>query len=83
MKKRLAEEVDRRMLLERASAEKAKWVAAINATFDHIEGGEKGETQKRKEKHKRKRKRRKKRGGGGIQKKEKKKKGVFLLRIHS
>ena len=36
--KRLAEEVDRRMLLERASAEKAKWVAAINATFDHIGG---------------------------------------------
>lgn len=36
---KLAEEVNRRMLVERASAEREKWVAAINTTFDHIGGG--------------------------------------------
>ncbi|RVW41797.1 ATPase family AAA domain-containing protein 3 [Vitis vinifera] len=33
---KLAEDVNRRMLVERASAEREKWVAAINTTFDHI-----------------------------------------------
>ncbi|KAF8379010.1 hypothetical protein HHK36_028437 [Tetracentron sinense] len=36
---KLAEEVNRRMLVERAGAERDKWVAAINTTFDHIGGG--------------------------------------------
>ncbi|CAK9172460.1 unnamed protein product [Ilex paraguariensis] len=36
---KLAEEVNRRMLVERANAEREKWVAAINTTFDHIGGG--------------------------------------------
>uniref|UniRef100_A0A5B7APF1 Putative ATPase family AAA domain-containing protein 3-B n=1 Tax=Davidia involucrata TaxID=16924 RepID=A0A5B7APF1_DAVIN len=36
---KLAEEVNRRMLVERASAEREKWVAAINTAFDHIGGG--------------------------------------------
>ncbi|GLT29263.1 hypothetical protein SLA2020_041400 [Shorea laevis] len=36
---KLAEEVNRRMLLDRANAEREKWVAAINSTFDHIGGG--------------------------------------------
>ncbi|KAJ8631954.1 hypothetical protein MRB53_025290 [Persea americana] len=36
---KLAEEVNRRMLVERASAEREKWVAAINTTFEHIGGG--------------------------------------------
>ncbi|XP_059624945.1 uncharacterized protein LOC132268180 [Cornus florida] len=36
---KLAEEVNKRMLVERASAEREKWVAAINTTFDHIGGG--------------------------------------------
>ncbi|KAK1392115.1 AAA domain-containing protein [Heracleum sosnowskyi] len=36
---KLAEDVNRRMLVERASAEREKWVAAINTTFDHIGGG--------------------------------------------
>lgn len=35
---KLAEDVNRRMLVERASAEREKWVAAINTTFDHIGG---------------------------------------------
>ncbi|CAA0813105.1 AAA-type ATPase family protein [Striga hermonthica] len=35
----LAEEVNKRMLVERANAEREKWVAAINTTFDHIGGG--------------------------------------------
>ncbi|GLT87237.1 hypothetical protein SLE2022_053310 [Rubroshorea leprosula] len=36
---KLAEEVNRRMLVDRANAEREKWVAAINSTFDHIGGG--------------------------------------------
>jgi ATPase family AAA domain-containing protein 3A/B len=36
---KLAEEVNKRMLVERANAETQKWVAAINTTFDHIGGG--------------------------------------------
>ncbi|GAB4858176.1 hypothetical protein Ancab_009573 [Ancistrocladus abbreviatus] len=36
---KLAEEVNRRMLVERANSEREKWVAAINTTFDHIGGG--------------------------------------------
>ena len=35
---KLAEDVNRRMLVERANAEREKWVAAINTTFDHIGG---------------------------------------------
>ena len=35
---RLAEDVNRRMLVDRANAEREKWVAAINTTFDHIGG---------------------------------------------
>ncbi|TKY71114.1 ATPase family AAA domain-containing protein 3-B [Spatholobus suberectus] len=36
---RLAEEVNRRMLVDRANAEREKWIAAINTTFEHIGGG--------------------------------------------
>ncbi|EPS59773.1 hypothetical protein M569_15031 [Genlisea aurea] len=36
---KLAEDVNRRMLVERANAEREKWVAAINTTFEHIGGG--------------------------------------------
>ncbi|XP_031248515.1 ATPase family AAA domain-containing protein 3-B-like [Pistacia vera] len=36
---KLTEEVNRRMLVDRANAEREKWVAAINTTFDHIGGG--------------------------------------------
>lgn len=36
---KLAEEVNRRMLVERANAEREKWVSAINTTFEHIGGG--------------------------------------------
>ncbi|GER50525.1 AAA-type ATPase family protein [Striga asiatica] len=36
---KLAEDVNRRMLIERANAEREKWVAAINTTFDQIGGG--------------------------------------------
>ncbi|GLJ12266.1 hypothetical protein SUGI_0187750 [Cryptomeria japonica] len=36
---KLAEDVNKRMLLERANAEREKWLAAINTTFDHIGGG--------------------------------------------
>ncbi|KAE9464662.1 hypothetical protein C3L33_03465, partial [Rhododendron williamsianum] len=36
---KLGEEVNRRMLVERANAEREKWLAAINTTFDHIGGG--------------------------------------------
>ncbi|PKA59994.1 26S protease regulatory subunit 6A like [Apostasia shenzhenica] len=36
---KLSEEVNRRMLVERANAEREKWVSAINATFEHIGGG--------------------------------------------
>lgn len=35
---KLAEEVNKRMLVERAKAEQEKWVAAINTAFDHIGG---------------------------------------------
>lgn len=35
---KLAEDVNRRMLIDRANKEREKWVAAINATFDHIGG---------------------------------------------
>ncbi|XP_052198609.1 uncharacterized protein LOC127805842 [Diospyros lotus] len=36
---KLSEEVNRRMLVERANVEREKWVAAINTTFDHIGSG--------------------------------------------
>ncbi|XP_031094767.1 ATPase family AAA domain-containing protein 3 [Ipomoea triloba] len=36
---KLAEDVNRRMLLERANAEREKWISAINTTFEHIGGG--------------------------------------------
>ncbi|KAL3653795.1 hypothetical protein CASFOL_003476 [Castilleja foliolosa] len=36
---KLAEEVNKRLLVERVNAEREKWVAAINTTFDHIGGG--------------------------------------------
>ncbi|XP_047327708.1 ATPase family AAA domain-containing protein 3-like [Impatiens glandulifera] len=36
---KLAEEINKRMLVERANAETEKWVAAINTMFDHIGGG--------------------------------------------
>ncbi|CAF1941222.1 BnaCnng06190D [Brassica napus] len=36
---RLAEDVNRRMLVDRANAEREKWVATINTTFEHIGGG--------------------------------------------
>lgn len=34
----LSEEINKRMVIERARAEREKWVAAINTTFDHIGG---------------------------------------------
>lgn len=39
LEKKLSEEVDRRMFLEKANAEREKWVQAINITFEHIGGG--------------------------------------------
>ncbi|XP_050221934.1 uncharacterized protein LOC126672075 [Mercurialis annua] len=36
---KLAEDVNRRMLVDRANAEREKWIAAINTAFDHIGGG--------------------------------------------
>ncbi|KAK4256132.1 hypothetical protein QN277_009040 [Acacia crassicarpa] len=33
---KLAEEVNRQMLFDRANAERKKWVAAINTTSEHI-----------------------------------------------
>ncbi|XP_004505602.1 uncharacterized protein [Cicer arietinum] len=36
---KLSEDVNRRMLIDRANKEREKWVASINATFDHIGGG--------------------------------------------
>ncbi|KAJ7982681.1 ATPase family AAA domain-containing protein 3 [Quillaja saponaria] len=36
---KLSEEVNRRMLVDRANAEREKFIAAINTTFDHIGGG--------------------------------------------
>lgn len=35
---KLTEDHNRRMLMERMSGEKEKWLAAINTTFGHIEG---------------------------------------------
>ncbi|CAM0944927.1 unnamed protein product [Alopecurus aequalis] len=35
----LTEDYDRRMLIESLNGEKEKWIAAINTTFSHIEGG--------------------------------------------
>lgn len=35
---KLAEDVNKRMLVERAGLEKDKWLAAINTTFSHIGG---------------------------------------------
>lgn len=35
---KLSEDVNRRMLVDRANAEREKWVSAINTTFDHIGG---------------------------------------------
>lgn len=34
----LSEDVNRRLLIERANAEREKWVQAINTTFEHIGG---------------------------------------------
>ncbi|KAK1324275.1 hypothetical protein QJS10_CPA01g01175 [Acorus calamus] len=39
---KLTEEHNRRMLLEKMSGERDKWLAAINTTFSHIEGGLRG-----------------------------------------
>ncbi|KAM3709550.1 hypothetical protein ACJW31_02G180400 [Castanea mollissima] len=36
---KLTEEHNRRMLIERINGEREKWLAAINTTFSHIEGG--------------------------------------------
>ncbi|CAI9282545.1 unnamed protein product [Lactuca saligna] len=36
---KLTEDHNRRMLVERVNGEKEKWLAAINTTFGHIEGG--------------------------------------------
>ncbi|CAL9100779.1 unnamed protein product [Musa textilis] len=36
---KLTEEHNRRMLLEHMKGEREKWIAAINTTFSHIEGG--------------------------------------------
>ncbi|CAN0887111.1 ATPase family AAA domain-containing protein 3-B [Linum grandiflorum] len=36
---KLTEEHNRRMLVEKIHGEREKWLAAINATFSHIEGG--------------------------------------------
>ncbi|KAH7659056.1 ATPase family AAA domain-containing protein 3A/B protein [Dioscorea alata] len=36
---KLAEDVNRRMLIERANAEREKWISAINTTFEHVGGG--------------------------------------------
>lgn len=35
---KLLEDVNKRMLRQRVDAEREKWVAAINTTFDHIGG---------------------------------------------
>lgn len=35
---KLSEDVNRRMLVEKANAEREKWVSAINTTFEHIGG---------------------------------------------
>lgn len=36
---KLTEDYNRRMLVEKISGEREKWLAAINTTFSHIEGG--------------------------------------------
>lgn len=36
---KLTEEYNKRMLLDRMNGERDKWIASINATFNHIEGG--------------------------------------------
>ncbi|XP_004489262.1 uncharacterized protein [Cicer arietinum] len=36
---KLSEEINRRILIERANAEQEKWISIINTTFDHIGGG--------------------------------------------
>ncbi|KAI7744160.1 hypothetical protein M8C21_020778 [Ambrosia artemisiifolia] len=36
---KFAEDVNKRMLIERANAEREKWVSTINTTFEHIGGG--------------------------------------------
>ncbi|KAL1195951.1 ATP-dependent zinc metalloprotease FTSH 4 [Cardamine amara subsp. amara] len=36
---KLSEEQNRRMLMDRINGEREKWLAAINTTFSHIEGG--------------------------------------------
>ncbi|KAL3837963.1 hypothetical protein ACJIZ3_022554 [Penstemon smallii] len=36
---KLSEDVNRRMLVDRANAEREKWISAINTTFEHIGGG--------------------------------------------
>ncbi|XP_074308898.1 uncharacterized protein LOC141643591 [Silene latifolia] len=36
---KLTEDQNRRMLIDRLSGEKEKWLAAINTTFGHVEGG--------------------------------------------
>ncbi|GAA0172025.1 hypothetical protein LIER_25934 [Lithospermum erythrorhizon] len=36
---KLTEDYNKRMLVEKISGEKEKWLAAINTTFSHIEGG--------------------------------------------
>lgn len=38
---KLAEDVNKRMLVERVNAEREKWVSAINTTFEHIGGSDK------------------------------------------
>nr|CAB3447661.1 unnamed protein product [Digitaria exilis] len=37
--KKLSEDITRRMMIERMNGEKEKWLAAINTTFSHVEGG--------------------------------------------
>ncbi|XP_047077807.1 ATPase family AAA domain-containing protein 3-like [Lolium rigidum] len=39
LEKKLTEEYEKKMLLEYMNGEKEKWLAAINTTFSHIEGG--------------------------------------------
>ncbi|KAM0901983.1 hypothetical protein ACQ4PT_019542 [Festuca glaucescens] len=39
LEKKLSEDVNRRMLIEQANAEREKWVQAINTAFEHIGGG--------------------------------------------
>uniref|UniRef100_A0A0D9VJT8 AAA+ ATPase domain-containing protein n=1 Tax=Leersia perrieri TaxID=77586 RepID=A0A0D9VJT8_9ORYZ len=37
--KKLSEDIDRRLLIDKAKADKEKWVEVINTTFEHIGGG--------------------------------------------